>query len=209
MFLYSVLLNLNFCCASSSCFHYSSWRRKIQSQLGNLPKIDLLSEAEFNLLMTNYPWKRGTEPRSMCPHPPVVSSSIFQKLCVFALCPARVTTQAILTRLLVPVRLCFLLGEHACPTSLSLPLSILALCVCSLQLLTLGCLFHSLSPLYNMFQRYFPDRNWQDVPRFLNVSICCGPTIRREVLFTLRQNLASTGWSYNIQLDALELTIRG
>lgn len=137
--------------------------------------------------------------------PPVFSSSIFQEPRVFALCPARVTTQAILTWLLVPVRLCFLLRLlclfHSGSTSWH--------CVCSLQLLTLECLFHSVSPLYNMFYRYFPDRNWRDVPRFLNVSICCGQTIRQEVLFPLCQHLASTGWSYKIQLDGLELTIRG
>lgn len=141
--------------------------------------------------------------------PPVVFSSIFQELCVFALCPASVATQAILTQLLVPVRLCFLLGEHACPTSLSLSISILALCVCALQLLTLECLFHSLLPSYNMFHTYFFDRNWQNISRFLNTSVCCGPTIRGKILFPLRQPLASTGWSYNKQLDGLELTIRG
>lgn len=130
----------------------------------------------------------------------VFSSSIFQEPLVFALCPARVTTQAILTRLLVPVRLCFLLREHACPTSLSLPLwlYILALWLCSLQLLTLECLFHSTWPLYNMLYGGFPDHNWQDVPRFLNVSLCCEQAISREVLFPLCQHLASTGWNSKI-----------
>lgn len=87
-----------------------------------------------------------------------------------------VTTQAILTRLLVPVRLRFLLRQHACPTSpLSLPLwlYIPTLCVCSLRLLPLECLLHSTQPCFKgIFQitigMMFRDRLNR---RFLDVSV--------------------------------------
>lgn len=198
-------LDLNSFGTSSSCFYYFSWQRKIHSQLRNLPKIDSLSEAEFHLLMTNYPWKRGIELWSICPSPQSFPPPSFRS-CVSSPSALHASKHKPYWHGSSSTSGCVFCFE----TSLSLPLWLynLALCVCSLQLLTLECLFHSMSPLYNgIFQIAIGEM-------FHDFSTCLYVADKQSVArycfrFRFCQHLASTGWSYNIQLDGLELTIRG